>query len=46
MDDKELEDSDICASCNDSEATITSVRKSILNFWNSRTEAKKNDGDS
>ncbi len=46
MDGQELEDSDNCASCNDSEATTTSVRKSILNFWNSRTEVKKNDGDS
>ncbi len=46
LDGQESEDLDHCASCIDSETTATSVRESILNFWNSRNEIEKIDGDS
>ena len=46
LDGQELEDTEVCASCIDSEETTTSVRKSILNFWKSRIEVERKDVDS
>ena len=46
LDDQESEDLAYCTNCIDSDKTTTSVRESILNFWNSRMEVEKEDVDS